>query len=112
MTTPLECFDVKQLKLWRQDILRIYDTYRDVFEEYGLDEDLRNLLNNLDYLLNILSTKTPYHLKIAKVNELLEDLDRFRVYASRYLGRITEQLYRDVREMIDWVFNSEVVEDV
>jgi len=109
MTTPLECFDSRQLKLWRQEILRIYDTYRDVFEEYGLDEDLRNLLNNLDYLLNILSTRTPYHLKI---NEFLEDLDRFRVYASRYLGRITEQLYRDVKEVIEEVFNSEVVEDV
>jgi len=51
-------------------------------------------------------------LKIAKVNEFLEDQDRFRVYASRYLGRITEQLYKDVWEMIDWVFNSEVVKDV
>jgi len=42
----------------------------------------------------------------------MEDLEEFRVYSSRYLGRIAEQLYRDVREMINWVFNSEVVEDI
>jgi len=112
MTTYLEYFNSIQLKLWRRKILRIYNTYRDVFEEYGLNEDLRNLLNNIDYLLNILSSKISYYLKIARAREFMEDLDRFRVDASRYLGRIIEQLYRDVREMIDWVFNSEVVENV
>jgi len=68
-------------------------------------------LNSLDNLLSILSTKLPYQLKIAKVNEFLEDLDRFRVYASRYLGRIAEQLYRDIREVINDVFNAEVVQN-
>jgi len=109
MTTYLEYFDSRQLKLWRQRIFEVYDRFRDVFEEYGLDEELRNLLNNLDYLLSILSTKLPYQLKIAKVNEFLEDLDRFRVYASRYLGGIADLLYRDVREVIKKVFNVEVL---
>ena len=107
----LESFDVRQLKLWRQLILEIYNRYVEVFEEQGLEDELRNLLNNLDYLLNILSTKLPYRLTIVKVREFLEDLDRFRVYASRYLGMIAEQLYRDVKEFIDGVFNLEVVED-
>jgi len=107
----LECFDVRQVKLWRQQVFEVYDRFRDVFEQ-GLDYELRELLNSLDNLLSILSTKLPYQLKIAKVNEFLEDLDRFRVYSLRHLGRIIEQLYRDVKEMIDWVFNSEVVEDV
>ena len=40
----------------------------------------------------------------------LEDLDRFRVYSWRYVGRVAEQLYRDVKEVIDGVFNLEVVE--
>mgnify|MGYP000142962838 CR=1 FL=1 len=106
----LECFDVRQLKLWRQQILNIYNGYVDVFEEQGLDDELRKLLNNLDNLLNILSTKLPYQLKIARVREFLEELDRFRMYASRYLGMIAEQLYRDVREMSNGVFNVEVVE--
>jgi len=106
----LESFDVRQLKLWRQLILEIYNRYVEVFEEQGLEDELRNLLNNLDYLLNILSTKLPYRLTIVKVREFLEDLDRFRVYASRYLGMIAEQLYRDVKEFIDGVFNLEVVE--
>lgn len=90
-------------------LLNIYDGYKDVFEEQGLDEDLRKLLNNLDYLLTVLSTKLPYHLKVGRVREFLEDLDRFRVCSSRYARRIAEQLYRDVKEVIDGVF-SEVVE--
>jgi len=107
----LESFDVRQLKLWRQQILDIYNIYIDVFEEYGLDGDLRSLLNNLDNLLDILSTKLPYQLKIARTKEFLEDLDRFRVYSWRYVGRVAEQLYRDVKEAIDGIFNVEVVED-
>jgi len=39
----------------------------------------------------------------------MEGLDKFRVYSSRYIVRIAEQLYRDVKEVIDGVFNSEVV---
>jgi len=112
MVASLECFNSRQLKLWRQQVFEVYDTYRNVFEEYGLDEDLRNLLNNLDYLLNILSIKLPYQVKIARTREFMKDLDRFRVYASMYLGRIAEQLYRDVKEVIEEVFTPEVVEDV
>ena len=105
----VENFDIRQMKLWRQQIFEVYDTYRDVFEEYGLDEDLRNLLNNLDYILNILSIKLPYQVKIARTREFMEDLDRFRAYASRYLSITAEQLYRDIREVINDVFNTEVV---
>jgi len=100
------------MKLWRQQIFNIYNGYVDVFEEQGLDDELRELLNSLDNLLTILSTKLPYQLKIAKVNEFLEDLDRFRAYASRYLSITAEQLYRDIREVINDVFNAEVVKDV
>ena len=71
----------------------------------------RKALKSLDNLLNILSAKLPYQLKIVRVRGFPGELDRFRVYASRYVGRVTEQLYRDVREMINEVFNfSEVVE--
>jgi len=73
----LESFDVRQLKLWRQQILDIYE----------------------------------YQLMVAMVRDFLEDLDRFRMYSWRYVGRVAEQLYRDVKEVIDGVFNvSEVVE--
>jgi len=50
-------------------------------------------------------------LKVARIGDFLEDLDRFRVYSWRYVGRVAEQLYRDVKEVIDGVFNVEVVED-
>jgi len=49
----LECFDVRQVKLWRQQVFEVYDRFRDVFEQ-GLDYKLRKLLNSLDSLLNIL----------------------------------------------------------
>jgi len=44
--------------------------------------------------------------------QTVSELDRFRAYTSRYHGRITEQLYRDIKEVIEEVFNSEVVENV
>jgi len=106
----LECFDSRQMKLWRQQIFDIYNGYVDVFEERGLGDELRELLDSLDNLLSILSTKLPYQMKVTKAREFLEDLDRFRAYASRYLGGIADLLYRDVREMINKVFNVEVVE--
>jgi len=103
----LECFDVRQVKLWRQQVFEVYDRFRDVFEQ-GLDYELRELLNTLDNLLSILSTKLPYQMKVTKAREFLEDLDRFRVYASRYVGNSAEELYRDVRKVIEGV---EVIRD-
>jgi hypothetical protein len=70
------------------------------------------MLNHLDELLNTLSTKISYDVKIARVREFMIELDKFRVATSRYLGRIAEQLYRDVREVIDEVFNFNVEGDV
>ena len=103
----LECFDVRQVKLWRQQVFEVYDRFRDVFEQ-GLDYELRELLNTLDNLLSILSTKLPYQMKVTKAREFLEDLDRFRVYASRYVGNSAEELYRDVKEVIEGI---EVIRD-
>ena len=107
---PLEFHDLRQMKLWRRQIFEIYDRYAEVFEEQDFDDDLRKILNSLDELLNTLSTKISYDVKIARVREFMMELDKFRVATSRYLGRITEQLYKDVREVIDGVFNSEEVE--
>jgi len=92
-------------------VFEIYYRYVDLFEEYGFGDELRNALNNLDNLLNTLSTKLPYELKVTKTREFLRELDRFRVFSSRYLKTIAEQLYKDVREVINSVFNvSEEVE--
>jgi hypothetical protein len=109
----LECFDLRQLKLWRRQIFQIYDRYAGAFEEQALDDDLRKILNSLDELLNTLSTKIFYDVKIARVREFLSELDRFRVFSSKYLGRISEEFYRDIKEIIDGIFSfSEDVEDV
>ncbi len=108
---PLGFDDAGQARLWRLGISGIYERHRKVFGDHRLDRDLRNLLDNLDYLLNILSIKLPYQVKIARTREFMEDLDRFRVYSSRYLRRIAEQLYRDVREVIGGVFVSKVGEE-
>jgi hypothetical protein len=110
MRIPLEFHDVRQLKLWRKVIYNLYEKY---FDEYGIE--LIKLLNRLDELLNTLSTKIFYDVKIARVREFLSELDRFRVPSSKYLGRISEQLYRDIKEVIDGVFNFDIeggVEDV
>jgi hypothetical protein len=110
---PLEAHDLRQLRLWRRIIYDLYDKYGEVFEEYGYGNELRDALNNLDSLLNTLSTKLPYELKVTKTREFLRELDRFRVFSSRYLKTIAEQLYRDVKEIIDGIFSfSEDVEDV
>ena len=109
---PLHFHDVRQLKLWRKIVYDLYSKFKDVFDEFGLTEEFIKLLNNMDDLLNTLSTKISYDVKIARVREFMMELDKFRVATSRYLGRITEQLYKDVREVIDGVFNvSEEVEE-
>jgi hypothetical protein len=102
---PLEAHNIRQLKLWRRQTFKIYNRYGGDFEERGLDDDLRNILNSLDDLLNTLSTKISYDVKIARIKEFLSELDRFRVSSSKYLGRISEQLYRDIKEIINGVFN-------
>jgi len=110
---PLEFHDLRQMKLWRRQIFQIYDRYERIFNEEGLDDDLRKILNSLDELLNTLSTKISYDVKIARVREFLSELDRFRVFSSKYLGRISEEFYRDIKEIIDGIFSfSEDVEDV
>jgi len=96
MTISLEYFDSIRLKLWRQKILRIYDTYRDVFEEYRLDEDLRSLLDNLDYLLDILSVEISYYLKIARLESSWKTSK-----GSEYILRgILEELLNSCIEML------------
>jgi hypothetical protein len=109
---PLEFHDLRQMKLWRRQIFEIYDRYAEAFEEYGFGDELRNALNNLDNLLNTLSTKLPYELKLTRVREFLSELERFEMSTSKYLGKIPKQLYRDIKEIIDGVFNvsSEVID--
>ena len=68
---PLEAHDIRQLKLWRRQTFKIYNRYGGDFEERGLDDDLRNILNSLDDLLNTLSTKISYDVKIARVREFM-----------------------------------------
>jgi hypothetical protein len=85
--------------------------FRDVFDEYGLLHELAYLLNYLDELPNILSTKlVPYDMKIGEVQKFLSDLDNFRIRYSRYIGRAADLLYKDVKEIIDEVFSGEVEE--
>ena len=109
---PLEAHDLRQLRLWRRIIYDLYDKYGEVFEEYGYGNELRDALNDLDSLLNTLSTKLPYELKLTRVREFLSELERFKMSTSKYLGRISKQLYRDIKEVIDGIFNvsSEVID--
>ena len=111
MSEPrLECFDLRQLKLWRRQIFQIYDSYAEVFEERGLDDELRNLLNSLDDLLNILSIKAPYELKITKTKEFMDELERFRVHALKHVGIIANQLCKDIEEEVFFILRYKEVE--
>jgi len=111
MSEPrLECFDLRQLKLWRRQIFQIYDRYAEVFEERGLDDELRNLLNSLDDLLNILSIKAPYELKITKTKEFMDELERFRVHALKHVGIIANQLCKDIEEEVFFILRYKEVE--
>jgi len=101
MTKPLlEYLNIRQLKIWKQQAFEIYNKCRDIFEEQRLGEGLRDFLNNLNNLLNILLVKLPCQLKIARVREFMEELED-----SRYVGRLAEQIYRDIKEVINEVFN-------
>jgi hypothetical protein len=84
------------------------EVFDDVYDEYGGIEELIKLLNHLDELLNILSIKLPYDAKIAEVQKFLSDLDNFRIQCSRYIGRVADLLYKDVKEIINEVFSGEV----
>jgi hypothetical protein len=100
---PLEAHDLRQMKLWRKIVYDIYDKYQEVFEERGLDDELRNLLNSLDDLLNILSIKAPYELKITKTKEFMDELERFRVHALKHVGIIANQLCKDIEEEVFFI---------
>jgi hypothetical protein len=86
----------------------LYNKFKDVFDEFGLTEEFIKLLNNMEDLLSALSSKAAYNLKIEKTREFMGEVDRFRVFSSKYLGRISEELYRDIKEIIDGVFNFDI----
>jgi methionyl-tRNA synthetase len=100
---PLEAHDLRQLKLWRKIIYDLHDKYGETFEEYGLGDELRDLLNSLDDTLNILSTKAPYELKITKTKEFMDELERFRMHALKHVGIIANQLCKDIEEEVFFI---------
>jgi hypothetical protein len=93
-----------------ENIYDIYDRYREVFEERGLDDELRDLLNSLNDTLNILSTKAPYELKITKTKEFMDELERFRIYALKHVGAIANNLCKDIEEEVFFILRYKEVE--
>jgi hypothetical protein len=114
--TPLESFDLRQMKLWKQDILSIYDRFKDVFEDEGFLEEFTKILNIANDTLVIIER---YELPDVVIRTFIEDfydrLEGFRRGYRRYIGRVIEHVCDELRRIVEESIEQEVeggVEDV
>jgi hypothetical protein len=100
--TPLESFDLRQMKLWKQDILSIYEKYKDVFEDEGFLEEFTRILNIANDTLIIIER---YELPDVVVRTFIEDfydrLEGFRRGCRRYIGRVVENVCDELRRIVE-----------
>ena len=98
--TPLESFDLRQMKLWKQDILSIYERYKDIFEDEGFLEEFTKILNIANDILTIIER---YELPDVVIRTFIEDfydrLEGFKKYC-RYIGKTVEHVCNELRMMI------------
>jgi hypothetical protein len=103
MTEPrLESFDLRQMKLWKQDILSIYDRFKDVFEDEGFLEEFTKILNIANDTLVIIDR---YELPDVVIRTFIEDfydrLEGFRRGYRRYIGRVIEHVCDELRRIVE-----------
>jgi hypothetical protein len=99
---PLEFHDLRQLKLWKQQILSIYEKYKDVFEDEGFLEEFIKILNIANDTLTIIER---YRLPDVVVRTFIEDfydrLEGFRRGYRRYIGRVIENVCDELRRVVE-----------
>jgi len=99
---PLEAHDLRQMKLWKQDILSIYEKYKDVFEDEGFLEEFTKILNIANDTLIIIER---YELPDVVVRTFIEDfydrLEGFRRGYRRYIGRVIENVCDELRRIVE-----------
>jgi hypothetical protein len=99
---PLEAYDLRQIKLWRQQILDVYSKYKDVFEDEGFLEKFVEILDVANDTLTIIER---YELPDVVVRTFIEDfydrLEGFRRGYRRYIGRVIEHVCNELRRIIE-----------
>jgi len=98
---PLEVHDVRQMRLWKQDILSIYERYKDVFEDEGFLEEFTKILNIAnDTLIIIERYELPDVLRTVFVEDFYNRLRDFKKY-RRYVGKIVEYVCNELRRIVE-----------
>jgi hypothetical protein len=89
------------MKLWKQEILSIYEKYKDVFED---EEFLEEFVKILDVANDILTIIERYELPDVVVRTFIEDfydrLEDFKKY-RRYIGRVIEHVCDELRSVVE-----------
>jgi hypothetical protein len=99
--TPLESFDLRQMKLWKQDILSIYEKYKDVFEDEGFLEEFTKILNIANDTLIIIEK---YELPDIVIRTFIQDFyNRLRDFKKyrRYVGKTMEYVCDELRRIVE-----------
>jgi hypothetical protein len=99
--TPLESFDLRQMKLWKQDILSIYEKYKDVFEDEGFLEEFTKILNVANDTLIIIEK---YELPDIVIRTFIQDFyNRLRDFKKyrRYVGKTMEYVCDELRRIVE-----------
>jgi hypothetical protein len=99
---PLEVHDVRQMRLWKQEILSVYERYKDVFEDEGFLEEFTRILNIANDTLVIIER---YELPDVVVRTFIEDfydrLEGFRRGYRRYIGKVIENVCDELRRVVE-----------
>jgi len=105
----LELHDLRQLKLWKQDILSIYEKYKDVFENEGFLEEFTRILNIANDTLVIIER---YELPDVVIRTFIEDfydrLEGFRRGYRKYIGRVIEHVCNELKRIVEESIEQEV----
>jgi hypothetical protein len=99
---PLETYDLRQIKLWKQQILSIYEKYKDVFEDEGFLEEFTKILNIANDTLIIIER---YELPDVVIRTFIEDfydrLKGFRRGCHRYVGKTVEYVCNELGRIVE-----------
>jgi len=109
---PLEAYDLRQIKLWRQQILDVYSKYKDVFEDEGFLEEFTKILNIANDTLIIIER---YELPDVVIRTFIEDfydrLEGFRRGCRKYVGKTVEYVCKELERVIEEVIGRQRWED-
>jgi hypothetical protein len=90
------------MKLWKQEILSIYEKYKDVFEDEEFLEEFTRILNIANDTLVIIER---YELPDVVIRTFIEDfydkLEGFRRGYYKYIGRTLKHVCDELRRIVE-----------